>query len=401
MAQDLTAAAPPSWLAAKVQSLRAARALAGVRWLGQRRPVVVSWAITHRCNLRCVYCDVPEHKLPELNTEQALAIVDQMADLGTCAVSINGGEAMLRSDIEVIARRIHEHGIALSITTNGTYLPRRLGVLNHLYRLQLSVDGPREIHERQRGPGTWESVTKAVAAVRERGVRLLLSTVLTRHNLHHIDDVLELAQNWGAKVNFLPVSPVHAFDIDHERHCPTPEAMREAFACIADRARRGAPVLGSASSFEYLKKWPGGGRIPCFAGSGLVKIAADGNVFPCAMLEHQTKGFSVVEHGLAGAVERLREDPLNCVGCHCTKTLQLNQLYFDTLAAIPFSVRSLVERWIDRPRIAAPKPPSGEATIERRWRPGAGPEGKLRSLSATNGSGLADEGLLSVEGVPE
>lgn len=386
MAQTSAAATRPTWLDAKVQSLRAARALAGVRWLGQRRPVVVSWAITHRCNLRCVYCDVPDHKLPELSTAQALALVEDMGALGTCAVSINGGEAMLRPDIEVIARRIRELGMALSITTNGTYLPRRLGVLDHLYRLQLSVDGPREIHERQRGVGTWESVTNAVAAVRKHGTRLLLSVVLTRHNLHYIDAILDLAHEWGAKVNFLPVSPVHAFDIDHEKHSPTPEAMRAAFAYIADRARRGAPILGSQSAFDYLKSWPLGGRIPCFAGSGLVKIAADGNVFPCAMLEHKTKGISAVEHGLRGAVEFLRDDPLECVGCHCTKTLQLNQLYFDTLAAIPFSVRNLVERWVPRPATPAPPAPADGTKIERVWRTGSGPGGTMQALGTSHRS---------------
>jgi len=75
----------------RVAAARAAVGLARVRWLRERRPVVVSWAITHRCNLRCVYCDVPERKLPEASPEQALDLIDQMARLGTRAISFNGG----------------------------------------------------------------------------------------------------------------------------------------------------------------------------------------------------------------------------------------------------------------------------------------------------------------------
>jgi MoaA/NifB/PqqE/SkfB family radical SAM enzyme len=161
--------------------------------------------------------------------------------------------------------------------------------------------------------------------------------VLTRHNLGALDSLIELAETWDATLSFLPVGPVHAFEIDFDELRPTPEDMRQALAEVAARARAGAPILGSASSFEYLAQWPQAPRIDCFGASGIAKLAADGQVFPCAILEHRTPAISAFEHGFAAAWDAIANDPLDCSGCHCTKTLQLNRIFWDTLEAIPLN----------------------------------------------------------------
>ncbi|MCP4872112.1 MAG: radical SAM protein [Proteobacteria bacterium] len=316
---------------------RAAVGLARVRWLNQRRPVIVSWAITHRCNLRCVYCDVPERRLPEASPAQALDLIDQMARLGTRAVSFNGGEPLLRKDIVALAERCRSHGMSAALSTNGTFLDGKREVLTHLDRLQISVDGPRKLHEAQRGEGTFDDVLSALSIGRGAGLPMVLSVVLTRHNVGAIDDLVAFADSQGASLSFLPVGPVHAFDVDYDSLRPTPAAMRTALREAARHARTGAPILGSASSFEYLAQWPAAPRIDCFGASGIAKLAADGRVFPCAILEHRTHAISALDHGFEAAWDAIAEDPLDCSGCHCTKTLQLNRVFWDTLSAIPLN----------------------------------------------------------------
>ena len=324
----------------RLSTLRAGVGLAGARWFGRRRPVLISWAVTHRCNLDCAYCDVPRRSLEELTTAQALDMVDQMAAAGTRAVSLNGGEPLVREDIEVIARRCRRRGMVVSLSTNGVLLDRHPGILDAVATLQLSVDGPPEVHEALRGRGTWRHLERARELATEHRVPLVLSAVLTRHNVGRVDELVDLAGEWGARLSILPVGPVHAHTLDLDELYPTPEHMRAALGRLATRAAAGAPVLGSPSSFAYLAQWPDAPSIPCLAGRGLAKLSADGRIFPCAILEHRTAGPSALELGLAAAFAALADDPLRCSGCHCTKTLQLNRALHDPLAAIPFRLRA-------------------------------------------------------------
>ncbi len=311
-----------------VATARLGVGLARARLGGRRRPRIVSWAITHRCNLDCRYCDIPHRPLDELDAAQAGDLVDQMAAAGTRAVSFNGGEPLLRDDIESLAARCREHGMLVSLTTNGALVPRRRGVLPHLSRLQLSVDGEQAVHESLRGEGTWRHVTAALEIARDHRVAVVLSAVLTRLNLDQVDPLIALARTWDAQVNFLPVGRVHAHERDLEPLLPDPDAMRGAFSWIAERAASGEPVLGSPASFAYLASWPDPPAIPCFAGTAMTKVSADGRLFPCAILEHRVPGPSALELGFARAFDRLEDVPLECEGCWCTKTLELNRRFW-------------------------------------------------------------------------
>ena len=333
-----------SRLSGATGALRVGGGLARVRWAGRRAPVVVSWAVTHRCNLRCAYCDVPARALPELSTAQALDLIGQMAGAGTRAVSFNGGEPLIRDDIEILIRRCTDLGMAVSLTTNGVLLPSKAAVLDSLRTLQLSVDGPREVHEALRGAGTWPHVERAAQLAKSRGAPLVLSAVLTRHNIHRVDELVGLARRWGGQLSVLPVGPVHAFEVDYRSLQPEPVAMSAALERLARLARAGAPVLGSPSSFAYLATWPRSPSIPCLAARGLAKLSADGRLFPCAILEHRTDGISAIDHGIARAFALLGGDPLRCQGCYCTKTLQLNRLFYDPLASLPFRLRARLPR---------------------------------------------------------
>jgi len=172
-----------------------------------------------------------------------------------------------------------------------------------------------------------------------RGTPVVLSAVLTRLNLHQTEPLIELARAWSARINFLPVGRIHARLRDLEPLIPEPREMRRAFADIAAHAAAGAPVLGSPASFEYLSHWPDPPDISCFAGRAMAKLSADGRLYPCAILEQRTSGPSALQSGFAAAFEELARDPLSCEGCWCTKTLQLNRLFWQPLSGVPYARR--------------------------------------------------------------
>jgi len=56
-------------------------------------PLIVSYAVTRACNLRCLHCHVSAREVMpgELNLTEAIATLDEMKSLGTEAVIFSGG----------------------------------------------------------------------------------------------------------------------------------------------------------------------------------------------------------------------------------------------------------------------------------------------------------------------
>ena len=66
--------------------------------MGLRAPVNVTWEITLECNLRCVHClsDSGKAASNELNQEECLRLIDELAHLRVFQVNIGGGEPFIR-----------------------------------------------------------------------------------------------------------------------------------------------------------------------------------------------------------------------------------------------------------------------------------------------------------------
>ncbi len=67
---------------------------------------LVAWETTRSCNLACVHCRAASHNGPyegELDTEESLKLIDQIAKTGNPIVILTGGEPLLRPDIFDIA----------------------------------------------------------------------------------------------------------------------------------------------------------------------------------------------------------------------------------------------------------------------------------------------------------
>ena len=97
-----------------------------------KKPVVV-WTATRRCNLHCAHCytDSSDREYPdELSTDEALAMVDNLAAFGSPVLLISGGEPLTRPDLEIVAAHAVDRGMRVVVSTNGTLLtPERAASL--------------------------------------------------------------------------------------------------------------------------------------------------------------------------------------------------------------------------------------------------------------------------------
>src|SRR4051812_34320212 len=139
-----------------------------------RHPVHVVWEITLACNLKCAHCGsrAGRPRQQELSTDECLDVVRQLAELGTRDLNLIGGEAYLRRDWLTIVKAIADAGMHCSIQTGGRGLTLdkiKAAAAAGVGTLGISIDGPREIHDRLRGfKGSFDQalgVLRNVAAV--------------------------------------------------------------------------------------------------------------------------------------------------------------------------------------------------------------------------------------------
>jgi MoaA/NifB/PqqE/SkfB family radical SAM enzyme len=106
-------------------------------------PVLAHLVPIRRCNLSCTYCNEFDSFSKPVPTPDLLRRIDHLANLGTAAIHLSGGEPMLHPDIDTLIERISNHGILAGLLTNGYLLTvKRIQKFNKigLDHLQISVD---------------------------------------------------------------------------------------------------------------------------------------------------------------------------------------------------------------------------------------------------------------------
>jgi MoaA/NifB/PqqE/SkfB family radical SAM enzyme len=111
--------------------------------LSTRHPMLAHIIPIRRCNLACTYCNEYDNFSPPVPTEEMVARIDKLGDLGTSIVTISGGEPLMHPEIEQIIARIRHRGMIAGLITNGYLLmPEKIQSLNDsgLQHLQISID---------------------------------------------------------------------------------------------------------------------------------------------------------------------------------------------------------------------------------------------------------------------
>src|SRR5262245_65491422 len=84
---------------------------------------LVFWETTKACNLTCRHCRaVPQRTLgpTELNTGQALDLIDEIARVARPVMVLSGGEPLFRPDLFDIAAYGVATGFRMALAPNGT-----------------------------------------------------------------------------------------------------------------------------------------------------------------------------------------------------------------------------------------------------------------------------------------
>ena len=281
--------------------------------------------LTQNCNLRCSYCIYSEnnnsrqraHSNERMSKKIAFSAVDFLCKHSVDSDHVNigfyGGEPLLeflliKDIVKYAKKRFRDKSISFSITTNGTLLTKE--VLDFLekndIKLMVSLDGPEEIHNRNRrfasGKGSFSSVMKNIKYLydnyKEYSKHLQISMVIDPENNfdchneitlkgHLLYDTIISSTFIDREYDNLETDISWTFEAQYEYHMflallanwgryPEKEVSR-----ISDNViKKGIVDADATKEFLPVKTidCPSG---PCVPGQGRLFVTTKGRFLPC------------------------------------------------------------------------------------------------------------------------
>ncbi len=169
---------------------------------------MVAWNLTRRCNLECAHCYISagpsESADGELSTAECLRIVDEILELNSAPLFIlSGGEPLLRTDLETIARHAVQGGATVVVGTNGTKLTdERIAALKDagVSGVAVSVDSleARRHDNFRHGRGAFEATAAALERLRAHRLDFIIQTTITKGNRAELRRLVDWAAEQDA-----------------------------------------------------------------------------------------------------------------------------------------------------------------------------------------------------------
>jgi len=189
---------------------RAARAERDQRLAGldfDQTPFTIAWEVTRACAYACAHCRAeaePRRDPGELDTEEALALIDDLAGFGTRPILVlTGGDPLMRRDIFEIAEHASRRGLRVALTPTATALATRARMETArdagVRRVAFSIDAPgATLHDRFRGfSGSLERTLRGVEAATDAGLPLQVNTTVCALNADVVESMIPLLELLG------------------------------------------------------------------------------------------------------------------------------------------------------------------------------------------------------------
>ncbi len=271
---------------------------------------VLAWEVTRACNLACRHCRADAHTDPfpgELDTDEALRLIDEIAQVDSPILIFSGGEPLLRSDIFQLVERARANGLRCAMAPNGTLLNaenvRRMKE-SGIERVSISIDAAdAQSHNAFRGvEGAFEASMQGIEHLKRVGIPFQINTTVTRNNFRIFGDIHDLARDLGAVAwhIFLLVPTGRASEMSEE--IISSEEYERVLNWFYDLSRTSSMQLKATCAPQYhriLRQRAKQEGIAvnyanfgldavsrgCLGGSGFCFVSHSGQVQPCGYLE--------------------------------------------------------------------------------------------------------------------
>jgi MoaA/NifB/PqqE/SkfB family radical SAM enzyme len=254
-----------------------------------KRPVLVHFEVTMRCNAHCGFCDYWKTDASARATELK-SFADAARFFNPMVITFTGGEPTLRRDLEEVVSAVND-AVTLKymtlITHGGMLSPERARSLwkAGVNQFNISLDYLDERHDAARGiPGLGAKIMRTVPRMREIGITgVRFNTVIKRDNLDQLLPIVRRARELGCGVNFSCYTDSKNGNSDGLIAVSQIRQLEDAVSELLDYKRRNRGVI--TNSDYYLRQIPryvrGEITEPCQSGMRTIHVDPTGGVKRC------------------------------------------------------------------------------------------------------------------------
>ena len=239
----------------------------------------------------------------------------QVYNSGAVGIAFEGGEPLLRNDLEEILAFSRSLPLHTSLITNGTLLEARIDEIAPYINgvIYVSLDGLEKTHDAVRGvAGSFRKAVRGISAAREK-VPVTINTTIMAENIDEIEDMVGLAKELGTKIS---VAVAHEYCNVNASSAAIGKTSKIAHTLIKMK-REGYPIV---NSIGYLKVMAKEKNWQCKPWS-MVNIDPNGNVvLPCYVHNDYVSNTSIFENSIKNSISNFDWKKIeNCKKCslHC------------------------------------------------------------------------------------
>ncbi len=182
-----------------------------------RKPILLHYYITERCNCRCTFCDIWKTAPPRSADAKLEEVERNLAEarmLGARFVDFTGGEPLLHPALPRMLQTAKMLKFKTSVTTNGLRYPRRAvelrGLIDFLHLSLDAADAPT--HDALRGKAVYDAAIESLETADKIGERPDILFTVTPENLDQLEPMRKLAAHYRV---MLIVNPVFSLTSEH------------------------------------------------------------------------------------------------------------------------------------------------------------------------------------------
>jgi len=320
-------------------------------------PYSGSIELTLRCNVRCRHCYIlyPGATDGEMDTQQAKAVLQKLADGGCIFLLMTGGEILARPDFKELYLHAKQLGMLLSVYTNATLVNEDIVAFwkeNPPRRIEVTIYGhTEETYEKVTNTrGSFKRFRRGVELMLDAGLPVHLKMMVMKSNVHEFAQVRDWVHNLTGDFLFdKDITPMldGSTEVLKERISPEQYVLLDQEAPdFSQEYRAKADAVALTTQGDEL--------FTCGAGIRTFHVDPTGTLHSC-MLWRET-GYDLLHHDLSGWAEHLqaaqRSRTTTAIGCnscssrdHCGRCSAAASLEMgDAGSSIPYHCEITQER---------------------------------------------------------
>lgn len=258
-------------------------------------PRVIAWESTRACNYACVHCRATAQKQAdpnELTTQEALNLMDEIAEICKPILIISGGDPLQRVNIFTVASYADKLGFRVVMSPSGSDItPEVIAKMkaSGVKMISLSLDGSTgHIHDSFRQVyGAFDLVLRNISLAKEGRLSFRINTTVTKHNVADLMSIHTLVVALGAaEWDVFMLVPTGRGKVTMEI---SPNDYEATLQKICELSQKSPIPIKMTCAPQYVRvaaQHGNGSRHGrgCMAGNGFCFISHVGDVFGCGFL---------------------------------------------------------------------------------------------------------------------